>query len=153
MFKCTDIYCIEFILTNVKVFGGFYCECHKKCFSRTNFRNSNRKQRIEWNPEQTPKKRHVVLSKTWQEVGVDKCIKSYLSSQKLKCSAVKNLLQYRRPKFNSCKQKIPWRSKWQPAPVIFPGKPHDRGALESYSPQSCKESSMTGATKHMTVCH
>ena len=35
--------------------------------------------------------------------------------------------------------KIPQRSKWQPTPVLLPGKPHGQRSLVSYSPWSYKE--------------
>ena len=39
-------------------------------------------------------------------------------------------------------KKIPWRKKWQPTPVFFPGKLHgkDPGELQSVTPWSHKES-------------
>ena len=39
--------------------------------------------------------------------------------------------------------KIPWRRKWQPAPVFLPGKPHGQRSLAGYSPQSHKEADRT----------
>ena len=41
------------------------------------------------------------------------------------------------------KGKIPWRRKWQPTPILLPGKSHGQGSLEGYSPQGCKELDMT----------
>ena len=35
-------------------------------------------------------------------------------------------------------RKIHWRRKWQPTPVLLPGKSHDRGAWLSYSPGDCR---------------
>ena len=35
--------------------------------------------------------------------------------------------------------KIPWRRKWQPAPVFLLGKSHGQGNLVGYSPQDGKE--------------
>jgi len=35
--------------------------------------------------------------------------------------------------------KIPWRRKWQPIPVLLPGKSHGRRGLAGYSPWGCKE--------------
>ena len=40
-----------------------------------------------------------------------------------------------RPSFNPWVGKIPWRRKWQPAPVFWPGEFHGL-----YSPWGCKES-------------
>ena len=39
--------------------------------------------------------------------------------------------------------KIPWRRKWQPAPVFLPRKSHGQRSLVGYSPQGYKESAMT----------
>ena len=36
--------------------------------------------------------------------------------------------------------KIPWRKKWQPTPVLLPGKSHGLRSLVGYSPWGCKES-------------
>ena len=36
--------------------------------------------------------------------------------------------------------KIPWRRKWQPTPVFWPGKSHGQRSLEGYSPWGRKES-------------
>ena len=44
--------------------------------------------------------------------------------------------------------KIPWRRKWQPTPVFFPGKPHGERSLEGYSPYGLKESDTIEATDH-----
>ena len=47
-------------------------------------------------------------------------------------SAVKNLPAMqetcRRHGFDSWVRKIPWRRNWQPAPVLLPKNPKDRGA-------------------------
>ena len=39
--------------------------------------------------------------------------------------------------------KIPWRRKWQPTPVLLPGKFHRQRSLVSYSPWGHKELDMT----------
>ena len=44
----------------------------------------------------------------------------------------------RRREFDSLIRKIPWRRKWQPAPVFLPVKSHRQGSLVGYSPRSCK---------------
>ena len=36
-----------------------------------------------------------------------------------------------------------WRRKWQPTPVLLPGKSHERRSLIGYSPWGRKESDMT----------
>ena len=43
-------------------------------------------------------------------------------------------LQCRRPRFNPWVGKIPWRRKWQPTPVLLPGKFHGLRSLVGYSP-------------------
>ena len=43
-------------------------------------------------------------------------------------------LQFRTPVFNPWVKKMPWRRKWQPTPVLLPGKFHGKGSLVSYSP-------------------
>ena len=43
-------------------------------------------------------------------------------------------LQCRRPRFNPWVEKIPWRRKWQPTPVLLPGKFHGLRSLVGYSP-------------------
>ena len=35
-------------------------------------------------------------------------------------------------------RKIPWRRKWQPTPVLLPGKPHGQRSLVDYSPWDCR---------------
>ena len=35
--------------------------------------------------------------------------------------------------------KIPWRRKWQPAPVFLPGEFHGQRSLADYTPWGCKE--------------
>ena len=36
--------------------------------------------------------------------------------------------------------RFPWRRKWQPTPVLLPGKFHGLRSLVGYSPWGCKES-------------
>ena len=52
-------------------------------------------------------------------------------------------LQCRRPRFDSWVGKIPWKRKWQPTPVLLPGKFHGWRNLVGYSPWGCKESDIT----------
>ena len=52
--------------------------------------------------------------------------------------------------FECCVWKIPWRRKWQPAPVLLPGKFHGQRSLVGYSSKGSKESDTTkhaGMTK------
>ena len=46
-------------------------------------------------------------------------------------------LQCRRPRrceFGPWGGKVPWRRKWQPTPVLLPGKSHGQRSLVGYSP-------------------
>ena len=45
----------------------------------------------------------------------------------------------RRHGFNPWVTKIPWRRKWQPTPVLLPGKAHGQRSLVGYSPWGRKE--------------
>ena len=58
--------------------------------------------------------------------------------------------QCRRLGFDPCVGKIPWRRKWQPTPVILPGKFHGQRSLVGYSPWGCKESDMTEQLHSLT---
>ena len=49
-------------------------------------------------------------------------------------------LQCRRSGFDPWIGKIPWRRKWQPTPVFFPGKSHGQRSLAGYSPWGRKGS-------------
>ena len=51
--------------------------------------------------------------------------------------------QCRRCGFNPWVGKIPWRRKWQPAPVFLPGKSHRQRSLAGCSPWGRKESDTT----------
>ena len=43
-------------------------------------------------------------------------------------------LQSERPRFDPWVRKTPWRRKWKPTPVLFPGKSHGQRSLVGYSP-------------------
>ena len=45
----------------------------------------------------------------------------------------------KRRRFSPWVQKIPWKRKWQPTPVFFPGKFYGQRSLTDYSPWGCKE--------------
>ena len=45
--------------------------------------------------------------------------------------------------FDPWVRKIPWRRKWQPTPVFFPGEFHGQRSLVGYSPWGRKESDTT----------
>ena len=51
-------------------------------------------------------------------------------------------------------RKIPWRRKWQPTPVFWPGEFHGQRSLTGYSPWSCEESDTTERltlTEHVNI--
>ena len=48
-------------------------------------------------------------------------------------------LQCGRPGFDPWVGKILWRRKWQPTPVLLPGKSHGWKSMVGYSPWRCKE--------------
>ena len=48
-------------------------------------------------------------------------------------SGKESTCQCRRPGFDPWVWKIPWRRKWQPTPVVSPGKPRGWRSLVSYS--------------------
>ena len=52
-------------------------------------------------------------------------------------------IQRRRCGFHPWVGKIPWRRKWQPTPVFFPGESHGRRSLVGYSLWGHKESERT----------
>ena len=52
-------------------------------------------------------------------------------------------LQCRRSGFSLWVGKIPWRRKWQPTPVLLPGKFYGLRSLVGYCPWDRKESDVT----------
>ena len=65
-------------------------------------------------------------------------------------STVKNLrthLQGWRRRLYPWIRKIPWRRRWQSAPVILPGKSHGQRRLAGYSPRDHKRVRQKLATK------
>ena len=53
-------------------------------------------------------------------------------------SQLRICLQCRKHGFDPWVGKILWRRKWQPAPVLLPGKSHGQRSLEGYSPWGCR---------------
>ena len=49
--------------------------------------------------------------------------------------------------FHPWVRKIPWRRKWQPTPVLLPGKSHGQRSLVGYSPRGHKRVRPDLATK------
>ena len=66
---------------------------------------------------------------------------------------VKRLPAMRKTEFDPWVRKIPWKRKWQPTPVLLPGKFHGRGSRVGYSPWACKESDMTEHIPFMAIPH
>ena len=56
---------------------------------------------------------------------------------------VKDLPAVQETRFSSCIGKFPWRTEWQPTPVLLPGESHGQRSLVGYSPWRHKESDMT----------
>ena len=52
------------------------------------------------------------------------------------------------PGFDSYVKKIPWRRKWQPAPIFLPGKSHGQLSLAGPSSWGHNESNMTQQLNH-----
>ena len=65
--------------------------------------------------------------------------------------AVKNPPASVRLKFNPWVRKITCRRKWQPTPVVLPGKSHEQKSLVGYSPWGHKESHMTDIHVALTL--
>ena len=59
----------------------------------------------------------------------------------------------RRCEFDSWVGKIPWRRKWQPSPVLLPGKFHGLSSLVGYSPWGRKELDTTEQLHIHTYAH
>ena len=56
-----------------------------------------------------------------------------------------------RPVFHPWVGKIPWKRKWQPTPVLLPGKSRGLRSLVGYSPWGHKESDTTEQLHHSTT--
>ena len=54
--------------------------------------------------------------------------------------------RYKRCRFNPWTGKIPWRRKWQPTSVFFPGKSHGQRSLAGYGPWGRPASDMLEVT-------
>ena len=60
-------------------------------------------------------------------------------------------LQCGRPGFDPWVGKIPWRRKWQPTPVLLPGKSHGQRSLAGCSPWGRKELDMTSLSLSLST--
>ena len=56
---------------------------------------------------------------------------------------VERLPKCGRPGFDPWVEKISWRRKWQPTPVLLPGKSYGQRSLVGYHPWGHKESDTT----------
>ena len=56
---------------------------------------------------------------------------------------VERLPKCGRPGFDPWVEKISWRRKWQPTPVLLPGKSYGQRSLVGYRPWGHKESDTT----------
>ena len=65
--------------------------------------------------------------------------KTYIDMASLVAQRVKRLPECGRPGFDPWVRKIPWKRKWQPTPVLLPGKSHGLRSLVGYSPWGLKE--------------
>ena len=70
-------------------------------------------------------------------------ILGYLRMYFLVVQMVKILLAMWETQFDPWVRKIPWRRKWQPTPVLLPGKFNGWRILVGYSPWGHKESDTT----------
>ena len=68
-------------------------------------------------------------------------------------SGKESACQCRRCRFNPSARKIPWRGKWQPAPVFLPEKSHGLRSQAGYSPWGSKELDMTEQLSVRTHAH
>ena len=68
----------------------------------------------------------------------------------LVAQTVKRLPAMQESGFDPCVGKIPRRRKWQPTPVLLPGKFHGQRSLVGYSSWGCKESDTTSRLHSLT---
>ena len=63
----------------------------------------------------------------------------------------KEVLQFRRHRFDQWVKNISWRRAWQPTPVFSPGESHGQRSLAGCRPWGHKESYITEATEHAPI--
>ena len=51
--------------------------------------------------------------------------------------------RHRKWEFSPWVRKVPWRRKWQPTPILLPGKSHGQRCMVGYNPWGYKELDMT----------
>ena len=93
------------------------------------------------------KLREIVKEREAWRVAVHGVTKSqrWLSGKESACICK----SHRRCGFDSWVEKLSWRRKWQPIPVLLPGRSHGRRSLAGYSPWDLKKLDMT---KHTHMC-
>ena len=78
---------------------------------------------------------------SWEAAGNDKGLLRW-------CSGIESTCQCRRCGFDPWVGKVPWRRKWQPTAIFFPGKFHRQESLVGYSPWGCKRVQHNWVTDH-----
>ena len=63
---------------------------------------------------------------------------------------VKNVPAMWRHRFDSCVRKILWSRKWQPIPILLPGKFHEQRSLKGYTVHWVTKSQTRLSTWHYT---
>jgi len=90
------------------------------------------------------------------QISVGKCKLfniQYCHLASLVAQRVKHLPAMQETLFDPWVRKICWRRKWQPTPVLLPGKSHGWRSLIGYSPWGPKESDMTEQLHFHFHCH
>ena len=77
----------------------------------------------------------------------------YCHLASLVAQRVKRLPAMQETRFDPWVRKIRWRRKWQPTPVLLPGKSHGWRSLIGYSPWCPKESDTTEQLHFHFYCH
>ena len=67
-------------------------------------------------------------------------------SASLIAQSIKNLPAMQETWVQFLGQKIPWRRKRQPTPVLLPGESHGQRSLAGYSPWACKSRTLESRT-------
>ena len=64
-------------------------------------------------------------------------------------SLVARMVKCGSPRFDPWVGKIPWRRKWQPAPVFLPGESHGWRSVAGYSPWGHKETQLSNFSEYV----
>ena len=96
----------------------------------------------DWKCENVYMNMNVYIRSQWRPCyGLKTCVPHLGLPWWLRRSSV--CLQCGRPGLDPWVGKILWRRKWQPTPVLLPGKSHGQRSLVGYSPWGRKESDTT----------